>query len=97
MKYILYTAIFGLACFSVWLIVSKYGDSKWQEGRLSAINAQQSTDMAHLVSWAEQQQKINNQVLTGLEGLNAYQTTDLDPAISNSIKWVRDTRKPQGR
>jgi len=77
------------------LVLNGYGNSRYQEGRLEAINAQTNTDLAHLTEWASQQQGINEQVLKGLDGLNAYQNTPLDPGIAASLKWVRNTAKPK--
>lgn len=82
----------GLGC-SLWL----YGNSREREGYLSAVKAQQSTDLAHLTAWASQQQEINQQVISGLDQLNAVtENPPAGPNVSAAIEWVRNTRKPEG-
>lgn len=69
--------------------------SAHKAGMLQVLNAQTQTDLNHLVAWAEQQQKINSQVLSGLNGLNVIkENPPAGPNSAAAIDWVRNTRKP---
>lgn len=93
-SYLIIAAGFALCLFGIYTAIKALQGVAYREGRLAAINAQQSTDLAHIVQWAENQQKINKQVLKGMEGLSAFKDSGAGPATHYAFERVREVRKP---
>lgn len=72
MKYWLIIIAVGLVCTGFVYDRKSYGDAREREGYKSALLIQTNTNLASLVAWGEQQQKISQQVQHGLNGLNAF-------------------------